>query len=263
MYLKHVFRLLPFLLHATSSGLAGDISVQRSNSILSLVGSASADSFSITGNGSSITVTSTSGTTTIGGKNQQTIRSSTPLSIKIELGRGEDVCEIQDLACHDLTIVDSSKNRERDIVSLRNVSVNRNISVAILEGDDVVSGSLLSAGLTISMSTGAGNDIVASHGLQTTLISIQTGAGDDLVVAGEFDCQTAQIIGGSDTWTYTDLGDLLSGDTIIHMDFFEVTQFDILGASQEFENKLSLMEDVIDTPLEDELEAMESEIGFF
>jgi hypothetical protein len=47
------------------------------------------------------------------------------------------------------------------------------------------------------------------------------------------------------------------------MDFFEVTQFDILGASQEFENKLSFMEDVIDTPLEDELEAMESEIGFF
>jgi hypothetical protein len=126
---------------------------------------------------------------------------------------------------------------------------------------DLLTLDAVGAGLSLNIATGEGNDIAVLYDIATEDVWISMEAGDDMVLAGEFDCSNVKILGGTDTWTRADSFNRLAGDVVIHVDIFEISEFDIFGSSSEFENELSLLDDVMDTPLEDALNEIESNLG--
>jgi hypothetical protein len=185
--------------------IAADVTVQSHGSTVSILGSPKGDDFRVSSNGGVVVVHSISQGTTINGKTEVTIRNGSNMNIRIDLGAGNDTCELQDLICLSLSIVDGLKaDKNADTIRLNNVEANGMINVQCFGGDDLLTLDAVGAGLSLNIATGEGNDIAVLYDIATEDVWISMEAGDDMVLAGEFDCSNVKILGGTDTWTRAD-----------------------------------------------------------
>ncbi len=164
---------------------AGDVQVQVHGSTLLIQGSPKNDDFSITGNGDVVVVQAVGLGTTINGKSEVSIRDGASKNIQVDLGSGHDRCDIHQLSCLSLSVVDGLKtDLHDDKISLKDVDARSSINVLCFGGDDLVSIATVDAGLELKVGTGEGDDIAALYDVIAVDLVVTMGSGDDMVIAG-------------------------------------------------------------------------------
>lgn len=241
---------------------AGDVKVKLSQGVIYVQGSPAGDKVGVESTAEAIQIYALDVDTTVNGGESVSFRTRVKLGMAINMGGGEDLCHCERLDCTSISIIDGpATDKSRDDIQLKDVSVSKVLSVDCGMGTDVVTLAAC-AGSEIILKTGSENDVAALFDLDAAKITVALGDGDDFALAGEIFSLSATFDGGADTWTRGDIFDRLAGDVMIHMDFFETSNYNVLASSFQFENRLSFVDDVMDTPLEETIEAMAASLGY-